>query len=1050
LFTFIGMKKCRIIIAGLLTIHSHPNASIAQGLPHFVERLTINEGLSSNIITDLAQDDNGFLWIATPDGLNRFDGTETVHFLHDRDSNSLPHSYINCLLKLPGNELAVGTSAGISFLNTTTGFFSNFYSHHLPSLDLYNNTIAQLALDARGNCWAASRACIYIFNPKHCLKKIIPSPFTESNASRERLSFVEKMLPLSNGDVLLYLNSGWALYSAASDSLFRYQRPPAWLPVGNPSIFPPGRLFKIFSRNLVSIPPGKDSLLILDEQGRRLSSCFFPYDKYPYVSWSQQLVAIDSSHLLLLLHNYGLLIISLNWKAGAPHLSTLSPLLFDENEYQTALCDRQGNWWLATTKEGLQKISPSRQYFVGSPLIDHQSQRPTRYEVMSCSRFGHTLWVCTYGNGFFGIDLVTGRQTQHRLTGTGDDTWSNFIWNTSQQNKDTLFLGTQIGLFWYRTGTGTSGRLAGYKGKPPILDSVAITTQFLDSHGLLWMGLGKGKGLCTYDQQAHRFTWYPGNTADGYPLRYPTDIVEDAHADLWFTNDASTLLVHWDRQTNHFTKVGLPANPKRAGPLRGICCQADTVLWLGDVTGGLLRFNPRSNTVSYYDHDHGINNCHISDIRKDGQQRLWMVTEGGLVCFDPHTETFSNYTAKDGLPVTYPTGNSFYDPGMKRMYAGGHGAWFYFDPGNIRPSPSAKTTLITSLQVNGKTCPLDGNKPIVLHSQENDISIQYAAVDLIDGPSTRYLYRLIGADTGWISAGKQRQIIFSHLPAGHYTFQVRAAGNPAAKNDPTDTIPSPNDPATTLPNPNDPPTPALATISFRIEPAFAQTATFYALLATIFAAGILALYIYRKRQLSRTRQIRSEISRNLHDEVGANLTNISLSSLLAQRQLKNENAVSTILERIYQDSQLVSESMREIVWSINPEIDTLGEALPRMLHYASNLLETNKIELRAEIAPEVERLHLSMRQRRDFYLIFKEALNNMVRHSKASRALVQFYLSGRSLCMKIADNGTGFDLNIAISGNGLKNMRERARQHRWKLEVRSRLQQGTTITLDTG
>jgi signal transduction histidine kinase len=220
----------------------------------------------------------------------------------------------------------------------------------------------------------------------------------------------------------------------------------------------------------------------------------------------------------------------------------------------------------------------------------------------------------------------------------------------------------------------------------------------------------------------------------------------------------------------------------------------------------------------------------------------------------------------------------------------------------------------------------------------------------------------------------------------------------------------------------------------------------------VSAAIAYALYRYRSRQLNRTRQIRSEISRNLHDEVGANLTNISLSSLLAQKQIHNEGAVSHLLERIYQDSQLVSESMREIIWSINPDIDTLGDALPRMLHYASQLLEAKGIELHAAITPEVERLKLSMMQRRDVYLIFKEAVNNMARHSNATRASVRFDLSGDTLIMKIDDNGSGFEVSPSpllpsTWQNGLRNMQERARQHRWTLEVRSRPQQGATITL---
>ena len=181
--------------------------------------------------------------------------------------------------------------------------------------------------------------------------------------------------------------------------------------------------------------------------------------------------------------------------------------------------------------------------------------------------------------------------------------------------------------------------------------------------------------------------------------------------------------------------------------------------------------------------------------------------------------------------------------------------------------------------------------------------------------------------------------------------------------------------------------------------------------------------------------------------MGANLTNISFSSLLAQRQLHNGGAVNRLLERIYQDSLLVSESMREIVWSINPDIDTLGDALPRMLHYAAQLLESNSIELNAEIAPEVEQLKLSMKQRRDLYLIFKEAVNNMVRHSNASRAFIHFELSGPTLIMRIADNGSGFDTVPTGWQNGLKNMQQRAGEHKWNLEIRSRPTQGASITL---
>jgi signal transduction histidine kinase len=163
--------------------------------------------------------------------------------------------------------------------------------------------------------------------------------------------------------------------------------------------------------------------------------------------------------------------------------------------------------------------------------------------------------------------------------------------------------------------------------------------------------------------------------------------------------------------------------------------------------------------------------------------------------------------------------------------------------------------------------------------------------------------------------------------------------------------------------------------------------------------------------------------------------------------LNEKNSLNRILKRIYEDSQHVSESMREIVWSINPKIDTLGESLPRMLHYASELLEAQDIELKAEITPEIEYVKLNMQQRRDLYMIFKETVNNLAKHSKATLVNIKFVLDERKLVMMVSDNGVGFDTKTVLLTNGIKNMQERAQSNRWKLDIDSALGNGTTITL---
>jgi anti-sigma regulatory factor (Ser/Thr protein kinase) len=360
------------------------------------------------------------------------------------------------------------------------------------------------------------------------------------------------------------------------------------------------------------------------------------------------------------------------------------------------------------------------------------------------------------------------------------------------------------------------------------------------------------------------------------------------------------------------------------------------------------------------------------------------------------------------------------------LYNGGHGAFFYIDPDKMNVNQQPPTTMITALQVNGKPYPLYRDNPAKFRSYQNDIAIAYTSVDLTNGAETKYAYKLMGGkDTGWSMPGKLRQINFSRLAAGNYVFMVRSLnGSGVWSTEP-------------------------ASISFYIRTPFTQTIWFYSLILLVMAGVFYAMYRFRLRQLTTTEQIRSEISRNLHDEVGSTLTNISLTSLLAKKQLPNEGPVHRILDRIYEDSQSVSEAMRDIVWSINPKIDTLGESLPRMLRYSSELLEAEDIEVKAEIASDIEQVKLTMQQRRDLYMIFKEAVNNLAKHSKATEVSIRFHLVNNKIVMIIADNGVGFDMNAPLINNGLRNMRERAKNHRWLLHLLSEPGAGTTITLTT-
>src|SRR5262249_10556904 len=150
-----------------------------------------------------------------------------------------------------------------------------------------------------------------------------------------------------------------------------------------------------------------------------------------------------------------------------------------------------------------------------------------------------------------------------------------------------------------------------------------------------------------------------------------------------------------------------------------------TTIWLGSVTCGLLKFNPVTHEVHVYDRGNGLVNSHIGSLIGDNYGRIWLVTEGGLSCFDRQTETFINYSPKKGLPVLYPTARFFYDTAGQCLYNGGHGYYFYFYPARVRPGGEPPAACITSVLVNGKPWIADEDGPFGFPSQQNDISIQY-------------------------------------------------------------------------------------------------------------------------------------------------------------------------------------------------------------------------------------------------------------------------------------------------------------------------------------
>ena len=293
----------------------------------------------------------------------------------------------------------------------------------------------------------------------------------------------------------------------------------------------------------------------------------------------------------------------------------------------------------------------------------------------------------------------------------------------------------------------------------------------------------------------------------------------------------------------------------------------------------------------------------------------------------------------------------------------------------------------------------------------------------------RYQHKLEGTDQDWSAPTEQRTVNFANLAPGRYQFLVRAVNADGVGSQ----------------------TPAR--FSFTILPPFWQRWWFLALATTLVGLAAYALHRYRVARLIELERMRTRIATDLHDDIGAGLSQIAILSEVSRQRLgKEQNGVNESLARIANTSRDLLDSMSDIVWAINPRRDRVSDLAQRLREFAGDVFTSREIEFSFRTPASGSEIRLEADVRRQLYLIFKEAVNNAARHSRCTQAEIEFEVAQDRLLLHVRDNGCGFDPNgdgaTSRNGNGLVSMRERARALGGEIEINSQPNLGTAIKLN--
>lgn len=406
------------------------------------------------------------------------------------------------------------------------------------------------------------------------------------------------------------------------------------------------------------------------------------------------------------------------------------------------------------------------------------------------------------------------------------------------------------------------------------------------------------------------------------------------------------------------------------------------------------------------------------NILTDVKGYVWMSTDHGVTRFDPKTKSMTHFTNLNANMGNTPQPEIFFSPKTNNLYIGQNMALNTINIDQLIMAKPGKV-VITDMKVLNFTLdalPVSGQTLSLAHDQ-NNIDLYFSNLSFTNSQDNTYQYQIVGEDQQWIQMN-ENHLKFDNLGYGHYLLKVRAENSFGLE--------SPNE----------------FLLYINIAPPFWRTWWFNGCILAVISFIIYGFFKYRDLQREKLDKLRHHIARDLHDDMGSTLSHIRmLSEREAMRKASNPS-----FQNIADKTAEVMSNMSEIIWSINPRNDSLKNIIGKIQEFAIDTLEPLGIEILFDIDDVPDNIKLNPENRRHFYLIFKEAINNTAKYSKASEVRFVFKYEKGKLIAKFSDNGLGFDPLLISKGNGLKNMASRAQALHGKIEIQT-TNNGTNILL---
>lgn len=943
-------------------------------------RITKKEGLASNTTFQTVQDKQGFLWIATQNGLQRYDGNRFTTFRHipgnatSISENAVNHLYVDRkerLWLLFDNQLGIFNTVNFKFtpvkIHTPVSMIRKIMEdgegtiilfadgkqfqfdekqqafpslYQLPALPT-GYTIGDMAVDpSSGAYWFTGKAGSFLFDPKSKQVHSI-SQNASKNPALDSLGLVKNVrYPFFAKDGSLWLVN-WIPFTAAAPVLYNYDK--------------------------------KKNVIQRFEKIRAYKA-----DSY-YEIWS----VFQQSNGTIWIYGMGLFAYYNVDQKRFIHINSDPFQQYGiEYDYVSSLYeDDEKNVWVSTNK-GLYRFNVEAQVFRN--LRNHRLNDTTAIpnavsKVLQTNN--NEIWVSTWGAGIFSYNNEF-KPISNPVTEADPNNRNLHASSMMQRKNGEIWIGLQTGELKIYDPLGKKT----FTISPPLLQGEIIQQVFEDSKGNTWIGTNSGLLV-----KCEKGNWRDTVSAYKKMLSDATDIFklyEDANEHLWICT-ASGGVYEMNISDGKVQRQLTEAKGKNDGLLNN---GATDIVQYNDSTfliasDGLCIFNNRKNTFTYLTASEGLPAEHITALLTDGNKRLWIACDGGLYRLNIDNRLHVSYDASDGIinDVFQVSAGTVLKDG--RIALGTPKDFLVFDPEKAIDRKEVPPVIVTGFILGSIRSPVDSLRQLDKVRLKHDNTFIRIELSTIRFQDTYYMYYMLdGLDKTWKQV-TNNEIIYQYLPAGNYTLKLKAMNGEGVE------------------------TKSITTLPIKVYPPFWNTWWFYSLLILLIAILLFWLDHERIKRKTAMLKMRSNIADELHEDINAALGNITILSEMARIKADKEPEKSKeFIQQIHMKSRDMTMAMDDILWSIDPTNDNMGNFMLRFKEYVDALRAQHGVQIDVSVAERSEKFQLKMKSRNDVFWLFKKLVTGIV-EAGASKCLVEINYERGNLHYTLEYNLAGVDVN---------------------------------------